>query len=75
MLIKDLFSPRKAKILPKANDKLAKLMVINVKNNVLIFFMYFLISRKIAVFIIIITVNKTANLSTNSILKINCGKT
>ena len=33
--------------------------------------MYFLISRKIAVFITIITVNKTANLSTNSILKIN----
>jgi len=46
-------------------------MVINVKNNVLIFFMYFLISRKIAVFITIITVNKTANLSTNSIFKIN----
>ena len=71
MFIKTFFNPRKVKIPPKANDKFAKLMEINVKNNAFKFLTYLIKSTKIIVFIKVITKNIKVNLSNDSISKKN----
>tara|TARA_B110001454_G_scaffold179352_1_gene172529 strand:- start:42 stop:362 length:321 start_codon:yes stop_codon:yes gene_type:complete len=55
-------------ILPKAKAKLAKFIVISVKNRILNDFIYLLISKRIDAFIKIINVEKTITLENNPML-------
>ena len=69
MLTSNFLKPKIPIILPNANTILAKFIVIMVKNNAFIDFMYFFISKKIAKFIIKIVGSKMINLESIVILE------
>ncbi len=74
MLANNFCKPKNPKILPKANDIFAKLMVNIVKNKSLKDFMYFFVSKKIIKFISNKRIEKIITLVEITILEIRIVK-
>ena len=69
MLTKNFFNPKNVNIPPKANDKFAKLIEINVRNKVFRFLIYLMMSTKIIIFIKVIIKTNILNLLACSIFE------